>query len=64
MIRATRGMWRSPRQLLRASKSKRNAERSLHDLAKQENAMGGRHGHAFGRSALDAVRLLVQYLGN
>lgn len=63
MIRATRGMWRSPRQLLRASKAKNGSatgggkQRSMCDLTKQESTIGGQQRHAFGRATMDAVRV-------
>lgn len=62
MIRgAARGLWRSPRQLLRASKRKGSSDtkRTVCDLTKQEssvNGSGGQHKHAFGRTTSDVVR--------
>ncbi|GAB9471786.1 hypothetical protein Gpo141_00008985 [Globisporangium polare] len=63
MIRATRSMWRSPRQLLRASKAKSGSatgsgggkQRSMCDLTKQESTIGGQQRHAFGRTTMDVI---------
>lgn len=56
-------MWRSPRQLLRASKAKSGSatgsgggkQRSMCDLTKQESTIGGQQRHAFGRTTMDVV---------
>lgn len=62
-------MWRSPRQLLRASKAKNGSatgggkQRTICDLTKQESTIGGQQKHAFGRTTMDTVRFGAVHRG-